>query len=493
MTTNSESNSKSVAWYREMKSYHWIVFLVCSLGWAFDCMDQHLFTVVRANAVSDLMHISSASKEAASTAASATFIMIIGWATGGIIFGILGDKFGRARIMIFTILIYSLLTGLSAFSWNLFIFMFIRFFAGIGIGGQFAVGASLVAETMPSNARPYVLGLMQAISALGNIGAALVAMTFNTLRDQNMLPLGNSDWRCIFLFGSIPALLAYFVIRYLKEPESWQKSVSEPGGRKRAGSISEMFTTPIWRKHVILGMILASTGVIGAWGIGLFSIELIDGVVRKNAPKEAWYQKAEAESLQKHQLTAADKDAAPDEVKQDIEDALAHAVKGEAGFRKALNLLIYNVGAFFGMYAFSIAAVFFGRRTTFTFFMIGCIIAVVTTFLFMDSWATQLILVPIMGFFTMSMFSGYTIYFPELFPTRLRSTGVSFCYNVGRYIAAFGPLVLSVLILRVYGHLEKIDPTLPLRYAGITMCLVFVIGIIVVWFLPETKGKPLPE
>jgi len=519
MTSSTETDTKKVAWYRELKTYHWIVFLVCSLGWAFDCMDQHLFTVIRANAVSDLMGISSASKEAASTAANATFIMIIGWATGGIIFGVLGDKFGRARTMIFTILIYSLLTGLSAFSWNLFTFMFIRFFAGVGIGGQFAVGASLVAETMPSNARPYVLGLMQAISALGNIGAALVAMTFNTLRDQQMLPLGNSDWRCIFLFGSLPALLAYFVIRYLKEPESWQKSVSEPGGRKHAGSIKELFVTPIWRKHVILGMILASTGVIGAWGIGLFSIELIDGVVRKNAVKEAWYQKAKektetesplialGEVLKKNNATVLNlfDNSISDEVKKEIQTevttetdlkiqaSLDHAIRGEAGFRKALNLLIYNVGAFFGMYAFSIVAVLFGRRMTFTLFMIGCIITVIATFLFMDSWTTQLLLVPIMGFFTMSMFSGYTIYFPELFPTRLRSTGVSFCYNVGRYIAAFGPLVLSVLILRVYGGYEKIDPTLPLRYAGVTMCLVFVIGIIVVWFLPETKGKPLPE
>jgi MFS family permease len=395
--------------------------------------------------------------------------------------------------MIFTILIYSLLTGLSAFTWTIYDFMIIRFLAGIGIGGQFAVGASLVAETMPTQARPYVLGIMQALSAVGNIGAALVALTFNTLRDQHLLPLGNSDWRCIFLFGSLPAILAYFVIRYLKEPETWQKTVSEPGGRKRAGSVKELFTNPTWRKHVILGMILASTGVIGAWGIGLFSIELIDGVVRKNAPTEAYYLAAEKTVLDAHGIAVADKDSASEEIKAELKTAITHAVRGEAGFRKAFNLLIFNIGAFFGMYAFTFAAVFWGRRITFTFFMVGCIISTIGTFLFMDSWTTQLILVPIMGFFVMSMFGGYTIYFPELFPTRLRSTGVSFCYNVGRYIAAFGPLVLSVLILNVYGHYEKIDPTLPLRYAGVTMCIVFVAGIIVIWFLPETKGKPLPE
>ncbi|MDR1141956.1 MAG: MFS transporter, partial [Planctomycetaceae bacterium] len=146
-----------------------------------------------------------------------------------------------------------------------------------------------------------------------------------------------------------------------------------------------------------------------------------------------------------------------------------------------------------GMYGFTLGAVYWGRRLTFTIFMIGCILFTSATFLFMNSPLTQLLLVPPMGFFLMSMFGGYTIYFPELFPTRLRSTGVSFCYNVGRYIAACGPLALGGLTALFADFATPQDSTLPFRYAGVTMCSVFILGIIVIWFLPETKGKPLPE
>jgi hypothetical protein len=99
-------------------------------------------------------------------------------------------------------------------------------------------------------------------------------------------------------------------------------------------------------------------------------------------------------------------------------------------------------------------------------------------------------MIPLMGFCQLSVFGGYAIYLPELFPTRLRSTGTSFCYNVGRYVAALGPLTLGELARGLYGGYP---PPTPLRYAGVTMCLVFIIGLVTLPFAPETKGKPLPE
>jgi len=570
--TAPETQEPQQPWYKLLSRYHWLVFIVCSLGWAFDCMDQHLFTYSRAKAIGELMDIDSTSDVASRYAGLATSIMIIGWATGGIIFGVIGDKFGRARTMVFTILIYSLLTGLSAFAVSIWDFMLIRFLAGLGIGGQFAVGASLLAETMPAAARPYALGVMQVLSALGNVGAALIAMTFTELDAAKMLPM--SDWRCIFLFGSIPAVLAYFVVRYIREPESWQASVRE-GGRKNVGSVKELFSNPTLRKHVILGMILATTGVIGAWGIGLFSLELSRKVVANIAMENPDYQKVEQEILTKYnmsreelnntvtafrqkyalkdnkgkerrmdgalkgnkiqadkafdkfrrdltsitkereqlsqeefnqKLTEAFRPLVPaveqddisnqyDQLKPHVEISIATApvIKTMADRWASRNLLIYNLGAMAGMYGFTLGAVFWGRRMTFSIFKTGCIISTAATFLFMNSSLMQLLLVPIMGFFVMSMFGGYTIYFPELFPTRLRSTGVSFCYNVGRYIAAAGPLMLVGLEYLFEGFATAENSTLPFRYAGTAMCSVYLLGIIVVWFLPETKGKPLPE
>ena len=555
-----------------MNRYHWIVFIVCSLGWAFDCMDQHLFTYSRAKAIAELMSLDAASDRASNLAALATSIMIIGWATGGIIFGIIGDKFGRAKTMIFTILIYSLLTGWSAFSVTIWDFMLIRFLAGVGIGGQFAVGASLLAETVPAQARPYVLGIMQVLSAVGNIGASLIAMIFTELDAIHLLPM--SDWRCIFLFGSFPAILAYFVVRYIREPDSWQATVKE--GRKNVGSVKELFSNPTLRKHVALGMILATTGVIGAWGIALFSLELSRKVAASIAIDSLEYQTIEREILLKHNLSQEElKNTVSDFRKQYTfkdEKGKEHSMDGTLQGKKLFDadnafgtlrknltlitkereqlsqeefdqklagafrsvvpgleqnermnqyeklkpyievhiatspmlkttgdrwasrtLLIYNIGAVFGMYGFTLGAIFWGRRVTFTIFMTGCIIFTVATFLYMNSLATQLVLVPLMGFFVMSMFGGYTIYFPELFPTRLRSTGVSFCYNVGRYIAAAGPLMLAGLTILFAGFTTPEDSTLPFRYAGSAMCSIFILGIIVVWLLPETKGKPLPE
>ena len=125
-------------WYKLLSRYHWLVFIICSLGWAFDCMDQHLFTAIRATALTELMteqqgdqFVKPELNRVNTYATYATFIMIIGWATGGIIFGIIGDKFGRARTMIFTILIYSLLTGLSAFTQSFWDFIVIRFLCGV--------------------------------------------------------------------------------------------------------------------------------------------------------------------------------------------------------------------------------------------------------------------------------------------------------------------------------------------------------------------------
>ncbi|MCL2743443.1 MAG: MFS transporter [Planctomycetaceae bacterium] len=532
---------KQTPWYSEMNKYHWIVFIICSLGWAFDCMDQHLFTAVRTAAIADQMGISdSTSPEVMWYATLATSLMMIGWATGGIIFGIVGDKFGRAKTMFWTILIYSLLTGLSALTNHLWDFLLLRFLAGVGIGGQFGIGASLLAESVPGKARPYLLGFMQVLSAVGNIGAALVVMSFAYLQSLEVLPL--AQWRCVFLFGTVPVVLVYFVRRYLKEPESWTRTVKEK--HETAGSIKELFTDPICRKHVILGMILASAGIIGTWGIGLFGMELTGMVYKKIAAEKDEYRQIIDPVLTKYKwekekdlrafLSDIDKAKTNEGIINQIQNAYEikfeqeinlvqvvldkrSAVSGEVvtgenvteiqnaaaqvkkktddtvAWWRGVYLLIYNFGAMAGMFGFTMGAVYWGRRVTFTIFMLGCIIFTSATFLFLNSVLTLFILVPLMSFFLMSMFGGYTIYFPELFPTRLRSTGISFCYNVARYVAAFGPMMLGGIMWLFSGFNTPDDGSISLRYAGATMTSIFIIGIIAIWLMPETKGKPLPD
>src|SRR5213592_239914 len=194
-------------WYQLLNRYHWFVLVVAALGWLFDCLDQQLFILARAPAMRELLRQPAIADpverakvfKGMVTAYStyATSIFLIGWASGGLFFGVLGDRIGRAKTMLVTILLYSLCTGLSALSVGFWDFALYRFLTGLGVGGEFAVGVALVAEVMPDRARPYALGWLQALSAVGNITAALINMGLGMAEGEGML--GEfKPWRIMF-------------------------------------------------------------------------------------------------------------------------------------------------------------------------------------------------------------------------------------------------------------------------------------------------------
>jgi len=448
-------------WYHELTRYHWFVLIVAALGWLFDTMDQQLFTIARRPAMVELLAPSPGVVPDANTVTTyggyATSIFLIGWATGGLVFGVVGDRIGRAKTMVLMILVYSAFTGLSALSVGFWDFAFYRFLTGLGVGGEFAVGVSLVAEVMPERARPFALGLLQALSAIGNITAALVGMSLAHLEQSGAV---ESAWRWMFIVGTAPALLAVLIQRKLKEPERWQKSAAKEGVKRQLGSYRELFGNPRWRKNALVGVLLASAGVIGLWGIGFFSTDLIRLVLRK--------------SYEGSGLTEAQ-------------------IGSSLTFWASVTMIMQNIGAFFGIYAFSHITHYTGRRPAFA---VSFVLAMLSTGFFfwaLDDFYDIFWMAPLMGFCQLALFGGYAIYFPELFPTYLRSTGTSFCYNVGRYVAASGPLGLAWLTSHVFADKTQTDPGMAMRYAGITMCSVFLLGLIALPFAPETKGRPLPE
>ncbi len=167
-------------------------------------------------------------------------------------------------------------------------------------------------------------------------------------------------------------------------------------------------------------------------------------------------------------------------------------INGRLTLWVGITSLTLNIGAFFGIYGFSVLAQFMGRRPTFALAFILAAVSTALTFCYIDRVSDVFWMIPIMGFCQLSLFGGYAIYFPELFPTRLRSTGTSFCYNVGRFVAAIGPSMLGLLTGRVFGGTTE-DPVQRIRYAGASMCAVFILGLLALPFAPETKGQPLPE
>jgi len=246
-------NKSQTPWYRELTRYHWFVLIVAALGWLFDCLDQQLFILARQPAMKDLLQVSDPIDAKAMVDAYAgyvTSIFLVGWACGGLFFGVLGDRIGRAKTMLITILLYSLFTGLSAISVTFWDFALYRFLTGLGVGGEFAVGVALVAEVMPDRARPYALGLLQALSAVGNVTAALLSMTMGSLVQHGIV---ESVWRPLFIVGAVPALLALVIRRRLKEPERWQSVSHEGATTRKLGSYRELFSVPRWLQSCLRG------------------------------------------------------------------------------------------------------------------------------------------------------------------------------------------------------------------------------------------------
>jgi MFS family permease len=459
-------------WWRLLNRYHWFVFTVAALGWLFDTMDQQLFNIARVPAMRALVgapippdgsnSVGVAEYEAtvkaynlkvSEYAGDATSIFLIGWGTGGLIFGVIGDLLGRVKALSLTILMYSIFTGLSAFANTIEAFSLFRFLTGLGVGGEFAVGVSLVAEVMPERARPFALGMLQALSAVGNIMAAGISILLAYLAQAGII---KESWRVMFIVGALPALLTFLILRRLKEPERWQQVAAQQGMTKRVGSyFTELFQNPRWSKNAIVGLLLASSGIIGLWGIGFFSIDLQRTVFRT---------RFEAEGLSAKEVT--------------------FNVDVWAGWTSVM----LNLGAFFGIYAFSRFTHHIGRRPAFAISFVLALLSTAYVFWNFRSIGDIFWMIPIMGFCQLALFGGYAIYFPELFPTRLRSTGTSFCYNGARFVAATGPAALGLLTSRVFKDYSE-----PIRYAGVTMCAIFLIGLMVLPFAPETRGQPLPE
>jgi len=428
--------------------YHWLVLIIAAGGWLFDCMGQRIFVLAREPAFRELLGSGASDALVKLWGGRATFVLMVGWATGGIVFGMMSDRLGRVKTMIATLLAYTIFSGLTGLARTPNEFLAYRFLGGLGIGGMFGAATTLVAESMPRHVRSLALGIMQALSAFGNISGSLLSTWIRP--GQPDFFHGYAGWRFIFFAGAAPVILAVPIALLLREPAPWleaKRKAKESGDpSKHVGSILDLFRHPTWRRHALVGIALGLAGMAGLWGIGFFSPELISTALKGEPQK------------------------------------VVDVVRG-------YGTAFQDVGAFFGMMTFTFVATYVGRRVAFLGAYILCLAATIFVFNNLRSGSDAYWMLPVMGFAQLSVFGGYSIYFPELFPTRLRGTGVGFCYNTVRYLAAFFPPMLVSLNALLLAH----NFNEPFRKAATMLSFIFVLGMVALIWAPETKGKPLPE
>jgi MFS family permease len=446
-------------WWKLLDGTQKYVFVMASLAWLFDCLGQQVFVIARAPAIHALMPPGTPLDRSQAWGAYTMTIFVLGWASGGLIFGAIGDRIGRARSLAITILLYGLCTGLSGFSTNLTDFCVYRFITGLGVGGVFGLAVALCADSLPDRARPHALGMLQALSALGNIGGGLIAMFLGYRMIHHPEASG---WRSLFILGAVPPLICVLFQFRMKEPEKWVAARAQ--GKidgARFGSYTSLLGEARWRKPALFGMVLCVAGVVGLWGIGNFSPTVTNFVIGND-------------------LAAANTPAS------ELPGRMLRWVGG--------TMILQQIGAFFGMLTFTSLAHHYGRKKVFALAAVCAMVSTMVSFKFLTQTWELFVFLPIMGFFQLALFAGFAIYLPELFPLRLRSTGVGFCYNVGRFIAASGPLTLGVLQLQLARNAVSPEAKMEaFRNAACWVSLIYLLALCALPFLPETKGHPLPE
>ena len=426
---------QATSWRHGVTRYQWLVLFVAWLGWVFDSMDATIYAMVLHPALHDLLRAQTGgavSPEAIGWYGGIIFaIFLIGWAVGGVLFGVLADRFGRARTLIFTILIYAVFTGLAALSADWRHLAMYRFLTALGIGGEWAAGAALVAEVWPEEKRTKAAGILQSAWAAGFFIAAFV----------NLL-LRGSGWRPIFVVGVAPAVVAMIVRLWVKEPERWVTAHERErlSGVAASRKLAELFQ-PRLRRTTLVGSGLAFVAVFGLWGATNWTPTLV-----RSLPQ---FRSSDAATLASYVSYAT---------------------------------MLLNAGSLAGYLSFGPLAERVGRRPVFAFMCVGSLIMLPVTFLTPRSYVNVLLLLPVLGFFNNGIFSGFPIYLPELYPTRLRATGAGFCFNVGRVLASAGPFLTGFLVTAL-GSFGR---------AASAIAAIYLVGLFILPFAPETKGRALP-
>jgi len=433
------------AWYRLLTPTQWKMLLAANLGWLFDGFETYALILTAAPAMRSLLD-SSHYAQIPAYVGVVIAITLLGWGIGGLVGGVLADYIGRKRTMIIAILAYSLMTGLTAFAFDWVSFVILRFLVGVAIGSEWATGTSMMAELWPDHARGKGAGLMQCGLGIGFFMASL-AWLF-------IAPIGPDSWRIMFLIGVLPALLTLWIRTAIPESDLWEKSNERRRAaiaKQRSGAtlatdeqaltrftLADLFAEPEVRRRTIITFLMSLTTTLAWWGISTWVPPYVASIAAKEGlSAQAWASYA---------------------------------------------AMAYNVGAIAGYAGLGFLADRFGRKPVVMIFFAMSLILTPVLFMWTHDLTLLLVVAAINAFFTLGQYSWMSTWLPELYPTRMRATGIAFIFNSPRFVAFLGPLLAGTLIVQFGGYSK----------AAVIVSVIYVLGFVLVPLLPETKGKPLP-
>jgi MFS family permease len=433
-----------------LSGYHWVVIAAGWAGWGFDVFDAVLFNFVAPNCIPVLLHLAPGSPAAHEAAVfwngAITSLLLVSWAAGGVVFGWVADRIGRKRALLATIAIYAAGTGLCALAGSLWQLILCRTLAGLGIGGEWGIGAALVAEGVPENRRIEAGVIMQTSSPLGVVLAGAVNYQIAGVWFANQ---PQSSWRYVFLAGLLPLIVALGVRLFLRESTRWQASRAQTA----PSTPLELFAPGV-RAATLSGFFVAVIAVLTWWGCNAF-IPLLGSTLA--------HERAHSASL-----------AAP--------HAALLAATWQAHASSA-----FTLGGLLGTFAAVPLARRLGRRPMFMIYFLFSALALLVTFGADLAPETRLAMLFTVGAGVYGVFGGCTFYLPELFPARLRATGAGFCYNIGRVFAAAGPYLVGALSAAAGGSSGAI-----MRILFWLALVPLAAALIARWVIVETRGRALP-
>jgi MFS family permease len=439
-------------WYADLTPKHWRVLTSSFLGWIFDGYEALALVVV----IAPLMHSVLTPAQAASTPVYAGLVIgitLLGWGVGGMVGGVLADYVGRKRMMLWSVFLYAVFSGLTAFADTFWVLGALRFLTGLAMGSEWSTGVALLSETWPERARAKGAGFLQSGFGWGTMIAAVVWYVLSSTH-----PLGEQSWRLMFVLGAVPALFVLYIRRGVDESEKWQTAVRQKRWQavaadapaaagavavsaRRPFTLAQLFGEPEALRRMLLTLLLSIVTTVGWWAISSWLPTYTVAIARA----------------------------------QGLADALAW------GSRMSI---IYTAGAITAYMVAGFIADAIGRRAYLFLTFLGSFVTTVIMYKFTHTIEGMASIAPINGFFTLGCAYAWMAIYPcELFTSTVRSSAISFVFNAARLIAWVFPIIAGLMI-KSFGGVSQ---------AALALGSVYVIGMIVPWFLPETNGRGMPD